>query len=93
MKACLNGVLQMTTKDGWANSVKWAKYGWILDSDNVSENIYRLLENEVTDIYFKQNNLGFSPEWVDRMIHSSNLIRKNYSSTHMLNHYYEKLYL
>jgi len=93
MKACLNGVLQMTTKDGWTNDINWAKYGWTLDSDNVSEDIYRLLENEVTNLYFKQNSLGFSPEWVDRMIHSSSLIRKNYSSTRMFNHYIEKLYL
>lgn len=93
MKACLNGVLQMTTKDGWTDDVSWAKYGWTLNSDNVSEDIYQLLEGKIINIYFKHNSQGFSPDWVDRMIHSSALIRKNYSSAHMLNQYFEKLYL
>jgi len=93
MKACLNGVLQMTTEDGWTDNVEWAQLGWTLDSENVSENIYSLLEGSVADSYFNKNNQGFSPQWVDRMLKSSQLIRQNYSATRMLNEYQQKLYL
>ena len=93
MKACLNGVLQMTTRDGWTNSVEWAKLGWTLDSDRVSEDIYRFLEGQATNMYYQRNQQGLPVKWIDYMIRSSALIRKNYSATRMLNQYEKELYL
>lgn len=93
MKACLNGVLQMTTKDGWTNSVEWAKLGWTLDSDRVSEDIYRFLEGGAAKMYYQRSQLGLPIDWIDYMIRSSALIRKNYSTTQMLYQYEKELYL
>ncbi|MBU2052294.1 glycogen/starch/alpha-glucan phosphorylase, partial [Patescibacteria group bacterium] len=93
MKACLNGVLQMTTRDGWTNNVEWAKLGWTLDSDRVSEDIYRFFEGNTAQMYYRRNQPGLPTKWVDYMIRSSVLIRKNYSATRMLNQYEAELYL
>lgn len=93
MKACLNGVLQMTTKDGWTNSVEWSKLGWTLDSDQVSEDIYRFLEGTTTEMYYQRDSRGLPISWLNRMIYSSALIRKNYSATRMLNQYETKMYV
>jgi len=93
MKACLNGVLQMTIRDGWTDSVEWSKLGWTLDSDRVAEDIYRFLEGSVAKMYYQTDPGGLSPEWLSRMVYSSALIRKNYSAARMLNQYEKELYL
>ena len=83
----------MTIRDGWANSVEWSRVGWTLDSDRVSEDIYRFLEGEIVRMYYRHRLRGLPIEWLNRMIHSSALIRKNYSATQMLNQYEKELYL
>lgn len=55
MKACLNGVLQMTTRDGWTDDVDWENVGWTLDSEKVSDDIYRLLETDVAAMYYQRS--------------------------------------
>lgn len=93
MKACANGVLQMTTKDGWTDDVEWEELGWTLDNEKVSDDIYSLFEGAVTDLYYKnRRDDGVPVDWVKRMIASSTLARQRYSATRMVNDYYEKLY-
>lgn len=91
MKAISNGVLQLTVADGWAGEVDWPKYGWTLDSDNISESIYERLEGEVVPMYFVRNKYGFSPDWVELM-HNSIDLAESFSAKRMIREYVEKLY-
>lgn len=94
MKACLNGVLQMTTKDGWTDDVEWEKLGWTLDAERVSDDVYRFLETEVSELFYQNRDAeGFCPDWVQRMIRSSFLTRQRYSTARVLEEYYQKLYI
>lgn len=93
MKACLNGVLQMTIKDGWADEVDWDGIGWTLYNERPWKDIYDLLEGEVTDMYYTRDEEGIPSEWVDRMINSSNLIWNYFNTGRMLDEYYSKLYI
>ena len=93
MKACLNGVLQMTTKDGWTDDIEWESLGWTLNSERVSDDIYRLLETDVANLYFDRGGQEYSAAWVERMQRSSQLIRHRYSTARMLADYYQKLYV
>ena len=92
MKACLNGVLQLTTRDGWTDEVNWNDVGWKLNSDVVSDDIYNLLENEITELYYKRDKLGIPEDWIRDMIASMHIVRNYYTTERMLEDYYTKLY-
>ncbi|MDH3324533.1 MAG: alpha-glucan family phosphorylase, partial [Candidatus Peregrinibacteria bacterium] len=93
MKACLNGCLQLSIEDGWVAEVRWENLGWLLDNDNVSNDIYNFLEGYISDMYYDRDEKGIPQEWVDRMIKSSDLIRRKFSSRKMLKKYYDELYV
>jgi glycogen phosphorylase len=87
MKAALNGVLPCSTKDGWVDEVNFNKIGWILDNDNLSENILDVLEQDIIPLYYQH-----PVKWQEYMHHARNLILKQFSATRMLREYIQKLY-
>ena len=82
-KAVMNGVLNLSVLDGW-----WAEgyvegAGWALEEQRTfdnqelqnrldAENIYSLLENEITEIFYKRDKKGIPAEWVE-------MIKKNFA--------------
>lgn len=92
MKAISNGVLNCTVLDGWTYEVNWNGIGWVLDSNNLSESLYSLLEKEVAQMYFKRGEDGLPNEWILRMKKSIEL-SKNFSAERMLEEYINKLYI
>jgi len=92
MKAVSNGVLQCTTLDGWADEVKWAGIGWNVESDNVSNSFYQVLEKEIQPLFYQRDAQGYSQKWVEMMKKSMQLAKK-YSAKEMLRKYEEQLYL
>lgn len=91
MKAISNGVLKCTVPDGWADEVDWTGIGWTLKSDNVSNELYHKLENEIIPLYYERNERNMPIKWIKRMKKSIELSDK-FSATRMLNEYLEKLY-
>ena len=92
MKAGLNGVLQCTTNDGWVREVSWKDIGWILDDNRISESLYEVIENEIIPLYYQRNQDYLPIQWIERMISSSLIIRKNYGTKRMMDDYYQRLY-
>lgn len=88
MKACLNGVLPLTTKDGWIDEVDLTDIGWILDTNNLNQSIIETLQNMILPMYYHHES-----EWEERMQKARSLILKQFSTTRMLKDYFEKLYL
>lgn len=91
MKAISNGVLNCTVLDGWTYEANWDGIGWVLDPDNVAEDFYRLLENEIAPLYFSKDENNLPKGWIERMKKSIDLSRK-FSATLMLEGYKKKLY-
>jgi starch phosphorylase len=92
MKAGLNGVLQCSTNDGWVWEVDWKDVGWLLDDQNISESIYKTLQNEIVPLFAKRDDRGMPIQWLNRMIKTAQIIRNQFSSKRMLEEYQEKLY-
>ena len=92
MKAAVNGVLQCTTNDGWVREVSWKDIGWILDNDKISESVYLMIEHEIVPTFTQRDDRDFPVQWVERMIASSQIIRKHYSSRRMVDEYKSQLY-
>jgi len=91
MKALSNGVLNCTVADGWANEVDWKNTGWMLDSDNISNDLYDKLSKKIIPLYYKRNKKGIPEGWIKKMAASIKLSQQ-YSAKRMLNEYKENLY-
>jgi starch phosphorylase len=91
MKAISNGVINCTVLDGWTYEVDWEGAGWTIDPENVAEDFYSLLENEITNMYFENREDDLPIEWIARMRKSIE-ISKKFSAERMLEEYKKKLY-
>lgn len=102
-KAIMNGVLNLSVKDGWwyEGYVKGA--GWALTEKKVYENqafqdeldattIYSILETEVIPKYYAHNSDGYSPEWIKTIKNSISKIGPHYNTKRMMDDYFDRFY-
>lgn len=89
MKAALNGTLPLSTKDGWVDEIDMYGKGWLLDSDAVSVSLLKLLHDEVIPAYYSEERTI----WENSMQNARKLIQEQFSTTRMLQDYFEKVYL
>jgi starch phosphorylase len=93
MKAALNGVLPVTTRDGWVDEAELYKVGWIVNSDNINRDLLDVLERDIIPFYYAQNSAGVPQEWIENMKNARALIVNQFSATRMLKDYITKFYL
>ena len=94
MKACLNGVLPLSTNDGWIAEVDVTDIGWIVEDNNLSLNLLNILENEIVPLYYEHlKNPSITSLWFLRMQRARKLIQKEFSTARTLKDYIEKLYI
>lgn len=101
MKAALNGVINLSTLDGWWDECYDGENGWafgknpenmdthILDSAD-ADALYSLLEEEVVPLYFR--GTAGDGVWVEKMKKSMISVLKFFSTYRMINDYYTMLY-
>ena len=95
MKAALNGLLPLTTKDGWVDEVDLNGIGWILENSDINRNILEILDKSLIPMYYKnlENPNSSSSEWLARMEKARELILEKFSMTRALREYIENIYL
>jgi starch phosphorylase len=93
MKACLNGVLPCTTKDGWVDEIDLYGIGWTLDNASITDSLLSTLENYILPMYYLKDEKAMPTAWVENMKHSREMILSNYSASRMLKQYIELMYL
>jgi starch phosphorylase len=87
MKALLNGVLPLTTQDGWVEEAELFDIGWILDSTNITESFLNNLETQILPLYYT------NPEkWEQMRKNAEELGHNQFTTTRMLKEYQEKMY-
>lgn len=89
MKACLNGTLPCTTKDGWVDELDMTNMGWGVNSDTIHDDILDVLEKQIVPLYYSANHSG----WENFMLNGRKVIQDKFSATRMLKEYIERLYL
>jgi starch phosphorylase len=103
MKAGINGVLNMSVRDGWweegynerngfAIGANWESAGSSEQDRQDAESIYRLLEDKIIPLYYEQDRSGVPHEWVKMVKESIVSIMPNFSTSRMVKEYTEKLY-
>lgn len=104
MKAGMNGVLNLSVLDGWWGEGFEGDNGWAIrpspdgtdperrDAEE-AQTLYELLQDQVLPLYYRTNNMGYSPDWISMAKKSIASILPAYSATRMLEQYVGKFYL
>jgi len=102
-KAVMNGVVNFSVLDGWWAEGYKPDAGWAVEENRTyenqgfqdeldAENIYNTLENEITEIYYDQDENGVSERWVTFIKNNFSKIAPEFTMQRMVNDYYSKFY-
>lgn len=91
MKAAANGVLNVTVGDGWAAEVDWSNKGWLLDHNQLAENLFTSLETKVVPTFYTRNEKNIPLAWV-KMMRGALSLAESYSAQRMMHQYRELVY-
>jgi len=102
-KAEMNGVVNLSVKDGWWLEGYREGAGWALTEHRTYDNqgyqdrldaatIYSLLENEIIPLYYNKNKKGISEGWIKVIKNSIAQIAPHYTMKRQLDDYYSKFY-
>ena len=102
-KAEMNGVVNLSVKDGWWLEGYREGAGWALTEKRTYQNqeyqdrldaatIYGLLENEIIPLYYNKDKNGISKGWLKVVRNSIAQIAPHYTMKRQLDDYYEKFY-
>ena len=102
-KAEMNGVVNLSVKDGWWLEGYREGAGWALTEKRTYENqeyqdrldaatIYGLLENEIIPLYYNKDKKGISKGWCKVIKNSIAQIAPHYTMKRQLDDYYDKFY-
>jgi len=87
MKAALNGVLPMSTRDGWMDEVEMLGLGWALRDSDLTEQMLETLKDKILPLYYQRDQAGIPQNWVKMMRNARELIRNEFSMTRALKQY------
>jgi len=102
-KAIMNGLIHFSVLDGWWAEGYVSGAGYALQEEKTyddqefqdlldAENIYNLLENEITPLFYKRDARGVPVGWVDMIQKSISSICPEFTMNRMLRDYISKYY-
>jgi starch phosphorylase len=102
-KAEMNGVVNLSVKDGWWLEGYREGAGWALTEKRTYQNqgyqdqldaatIYTLLESEIIPLYYNKDKKGISKGWIKVIKNSIAQIAPHYTMKRQLDDYYTKFY-
>jgi starch phosphorylase len=102
MKACFNGVLQLSVLDGWWAEAYDGSNGWAIPGDEDPDpavmdardagDFYDLLEREVIPMFYDRDEDGVPHAWCDRIKASLATNVPRFSAKRMVDEYVERIY-
>ena len=104
MKGAANGIVNLSVLDGWWDEGWDGDNGWAIGGRETSpderaqdradsQDLYRLLEQEVVPLYYGRDKNGVPAGWTTRMKRSIATTIWRFSSQRMLHEYTELMYL
>jgi starch phosphorylase len=103
MKAAVNGVLNMSTLDGWWCEGYIPDGGWVIGAGEKYEDndyqdkieslaIYNLLQNEVIPLYYKRSADNLPRAWIRKIKNSTKWIAPRFNTHRMVAEYTRRFY-
>ncbi len=104
MKAALNGVLQLSIRDGWWHEGFSGANGWAIGDDLGStapqdqdradaESLYRLLEERIVPLYYNRDINDVPRGWVALVRETIRSIAPTFCTRRMMKEYIQQIYL
>jgi len=104
MKAAMNGVLHLSTLEGWWPEAYNGKNGWAISAGKLyndtnlqtvadANQLYDLLENEIAELYYSRNDTDIPHNWVAMMKSSIVSACRDFNMNRVLCDYMEKSYI
>jgi starch phosphorylase len=103
MKASMNGVINLSVRDGWWDEAYNGKNGWAIGDFQVSspeeedkkdaESLYNLLENEIAPLYYDLDRRGIPHRWIKIVKEAIKTITPAFSACRMMKEYTQQMYL
>ncbi len=103
MKAAMNGVLNLSIRDGWWDEGYAPGNGWAItpipedlgqEARNRGEmrSIYEILQDQVIPLYYARGPMGHSPGWVTMAKETIATLMPSFNAERMLTEYVTRLY-
>ncbi len=104
IKAGINGVLNLSVLDGWWPECYDGTNGWAITAGDYyhdrelkdsaeAQQIYDLIEEEITEKFYQKSDSYFSEDWVEMMKNSIYSVGKGFNMHRMLTDYFNKFYI
>jgi len=103
MKASMNGIINLSIRDGWWDEAYNGKNGWAIgdfqsgsvkeDDKKDSESLYNLLENEIVPLYYDRDRKGVPHRWLKIVKEAIKTVTPNFSACRMMKEYTQQMYL
>lgn len=104
MKAAINGVLNLSVLDGWWPEGYNGRNGWAITGAEFSnqfemqeaaeaEQIYDLIESEISELYYDRDEAGVPGRWVEMMKQSVCSVCCQFNMNRVLAEYMDKFYV
>ena len=103
MKASMNGVINLSVRDGWWDEAYNGKNGWAIgdfqggspeeEDKRDAESLYNLLENEIAPLYYDLDRRGIPHRWIKVVKEAIKTITPAFSACRMMKEYTQQMYL
>jgi glycogen phosphorylase len=103
MKASMNGIVNLSVRDGWWDEAYNGKNGWAIDNfkggspedeDRAdAESLYNLLENEIAPLYYERDRRGVPHQWIKYVKEAIKTVTPAFNACRMMKEYTQKMYL
>lgn len=104
MKAAMNGVLNLSVLDGWWPECYNTQNGWAITAGEFYQHsdlreaaeanqIYDLLEEEITESFYDRNEVGIPENWIRMMKESISSACRIFNMNRVLMCYLDRLYI
>ena len=103
MKAAINGVINLSVRDGWWYEAYNGKNGWAIgnlkysnpadENENDARSLYGLLENEIVPLYYDCDRLGVPCHWMRMVKEAMRTVSPVFNACRMMKEYTRQMYL
>jgi starch phosphorylase len=103
MKASMNGVINLSVRDGWWDEAYNGLNGWAIDGsksvnpedeDRVdAESLYGLLENSIVPLFYDRDRKGIPHRWIEVAKEAIKTINPVFNACRMMREYVERMYV
>ncbi len=103
MKASMNGVINLSVRDGWWAEAYNGKNGWAIgdllgagesqEDKKDAESLYNLLEKEIVPLYYDRDLRGVPQGWVQIAKDAIKSISPTFNACRMMKEYTQRMYI